>query len=251
MLDQRRLPAALLCLKGWHGKCFIAGWGFSLHPRHHRPSCPDRAVGQDFTVNARLFLSRQRKPRYLKNGHRFSRPRAMNCPLKKSSILFLDAVEGGGWRNTFEMSAKMKFPSPLNVMERDFGAMARCHGTSFLPVQRKETFMLRYVISSALVLCLGFVVALAAEDKKNDEQKATITKVDTKNKELTVKMKDKDGKDVEKTFKLTEDIRYLDSTGKAAVIDIFTSGNEVLVIEKEGVLKQMRKPAAKDDKKDK
>ncbi len=111
--------------------------------------------------------------------------------------------------------------------------------------------MLRYVISSALVLCLGFVVALAAEDKKNDEQKATITKVDTKNKELTVKMKDKDGKDVEKTFKLTEDIRYLDSTGKAAVIDIFTSGNEVLVIEKEGVLKQMRKPAAKDDKKDK
>lgn len=101
--------------------------------------------------------------------------------------------------------------------------------------------MLRYVLSAVFVL--GLVASSApADDKKDakDPQKATIVKVDAKGQSITVKMKDKDGKDVEKTFKLTEDIRYFDSTGKAAVIDIFKSGNDVLVVEEEGKLKEMR-----------
>ena len=52
-------------------------------------------------------------------------------------------------------------------------------------------------------------------------------------------MKDKDGKDVERTFTLAEDARYFDSTGKVAALDVFRSGNEVLVIEEQGKLKQI------------
>jgi hypothetical protein len=74
-----------------------------------------------------------------------------------------------------------------------------------------------------------------------EHKKATITKVDKQKGTLTVKMKGKDGKEKEKTFKLTEDIRMFDSTGRAAVIDVFRSGDEVLVIEAEGKLREMRK----------
>lgn len=80
---------------------------------------------------------------------------------------------------------------------------------------------------------------VGAKDQKG--RKATITKVDKANKSITVKMKGKDGKEQEKTFKLTEDIRMLDSTGRVAVIDVFRSGDEVLVIEAEGRLRELRK----------
>ena len=103
--------------------------------------------------------------------------------------------------------------------------------------------MLRTVLCSILFLALtGFAAAdkdTKDKDKSDKTQKATITKVDAKNHTVTVKMKDKDGKEVEKTFKLTEDIRYLDSTGKAAAIDVFQSGDEILVIEEEGRLKEV------------
>jgi uncharacterized protein (TIGR03067 family) len=102
--------------------------------------------------------------------------------------------------------------------------------------------MLRYSLSLAALLGLCVASLAIADDKnaKGDEHKATITKVDAKAGTVTVKMKDKDGKDVERTFKLTEDIRYFDSTGKAVRIDVFESGNDVLVLEREGQLKQLR-----------
>jgi len=100
--------------------------------------------------------------------------------------------------------------------------------------------MLRYVLCSLLVLGLVALNVRADDAKKADPQKATISKVDAKGGTITVKMKDKEGKEVEKTFKLTEDIRYFDSTGKAAVIDVFKSGNEVLIVEEEGKLKELR-----------
>ncbi len=110
--------------------------------------------------------------------------------------------------------------------------------------------MLRQVLglATALFLCVG--VVLAADEKnsnnaknaKNDKHaKATITKVDAKNGTITVRMKDKEGKEVERTFKLTGDLRMLDSTGKFVVIDFFRSGDQVLVIEEEGRLKELRK----------
>jgi len=118
--------------------------------------------------------------------------------------------------------------------------------------------MLRLVLGTVAVLSLCAVSLSAADtkDKKDAKAKppakATITKVDAKKGTITVKMKDKDGKDAERVFRLTEDVRYFDSTGKAVAIDVFESGNDVLVIEREGKLKEMHKdkvPGKSDVKK--
>jgi hypothetical protein len=81
-----------------------------------------------------------------------------------------------------------------------------------------------------------------AELKKGMAQ-ATITSVDAKKGTITVKMKDKNGKDVEKTFYLTEDAEYIDSTGAVATVDVFQSGDDVLIIEADGKIKEMKKGA--------
>jgi len=112
--------------------------------------------------------------------------------------------------------------------------------------------MLRTYLSVAVVTILTLVMAAAgqnakdktgqnAKEKAGKGQQATITKVDAKSQSVTVKMKDKSGKEVEKTFKLTEDIRYFDSTGKAAAIDVFQSGDDILVITAEGTLKEVHR----------
>ena len=108
--------------------------------------------------------------------------------------------------------------------------------------------MLRLLLCSTAVLGL-MVGALAADEAKKDADKnkaknrceAKITKIDAKKGEVTVRMKDKEGKEVEKTFKLEEDMRYLDSTGRVAAVDIFRNGDEILVLEEEGRLKEMKK----------
>ncbi len=111
--------------------------------------------------------------------------------------------------------------------------------------------MLRAMLCSAavLALCVGGAFAQATKDTKDtnkDKNKgkhahATITKVDAKNHTITVRMKNKEGKEETRTFKLTEDIQYLDSTGRVAAVDVFRSGDEVLVIEEEGRLKEVKK----------
>ena len=70
---------------------------------------------------------------------------------------------------------------------------------------------------------------------------ATITKVDAKDGTVTVKMMDKEGKEVEKTFQLTEDVEYIDTTGRVATLDVFQSGDQVLFIESEGKIKELKK----------
>jgi hypothetical protein len=77
---------------------------------------------------------------------------------------------------------------------------------------------------------------------------ATITRVDPAKGTVTVKMKDKDGKETERTFRLVEDAEYLDSTGRAATLDVFRSGDEVLFIESEGNIKALKKASDKDKK---
>ncbi len=108
--------------------------------------------------------------------------------------------------------------------------------------------MVRMLLGSFLVIGLVVNCAAAADKdtkaaKNQKKSDATITKVDAKAGTVTVRMKDSTGKDVEKTFKLAEDVRYFDSTGKAAVMDLFTSGNEVLLIEEEGQLKELHQQA--------
>jgi hypothetical protein len=76
------------------------------------------------------------------------------------------------------------------------------------------------------------------------QAEATITKVDAKDGTLTVKMMDKTGKEVEKTFHLTEESEYIDSTGRVAALDVFQSGDYVLLIEENGTIKEMKKGSA-------
>jgi inorganic pyrophosphatase/exopolyphosphatase len=78
-------------------------------------------------------------------------------------------------------------------------------------------------------------------EKDKNARKATVTKVDAKKGTVTLKMKGKDGKDHETTFTLTEDVRMWDDKGNVAVIDVFRSGDEILVVEREGKLKAMQK----------
>ena len=100
-------------------------------------------------------------------------------------------------------------------------------------------------IASVLVM-----IGLASGCHKNDAgkdsspQSATISKMDAKNRTITVHVKDKNGKEVDKTFKLAEDVRYVDSTGKTAAIDVFQSGDEVVILEAEGRVKEIRRGAA-------
>ncbi len=109
---------------------------------------------------------------------------------------------------------------------------------------------------SVLGLCVALVVAADKEkaDTKNKadkkEKEAKIVKVDSKKGTLTVRMRNEEGKEVEKTFRLAEDIRYLDSTGRVAAIDVFVSGDDVLIIEREGKVTQMKKKNRTNTKKD-
>ena len=119
--------------------------------------------------------------------------------------------------------------------------------------------MFRSMLCSMVVMGL-FVGFAAAEDTKKTDTKATdskdkkaghektakITKVDSKKGTVTVSMKGKDGKTTSKTFKLAEDIEYADSTGKVATIDVFTSGDMVLIVEREGKISKMTKKDKKD-----
>jgi hypothetical protein len=70
---------------------------------------------------------------------------------------------------------------------------------------------------------------------------AKITKVDPKKGTVTVHMKDDNGKEVDRTFTLTQDAVMMDDTGRVATLDVFQSGNDVLIVEGEGRLKEMHK----------
>lgn len=99
-------------------------------------------------------------------------------------------------------------------------------------------------------LCLGDD---KTEVKKVDDKKAkaaTITKVDLIKKTVTVKCKDAEGKDTEKTFILNETIRYVDSNGKVVALDVFKVGNEVMIVEEEGKLKELRQTELKNPRRD-
>jgi putative membrane protein len=82
------------------------------------------------------------------------------------------------------------------------------------------------------------VVAKRSGSKDETGKEAKIAKIDVKTGTVTVKMQGKD-KEVEKIFKLAEEIEYMDSTGKVATVLIFTSGDLVLIVESEGTITKM------------
>jgi hypothetical protein len=89
---------------------------------------------------------------------------------------------------------------------------------------------------------VGFGTAVAQEKTDKKAKEAKITKLDAKKGTVSVKMKakDKDAPDIEKTFKLADEIEYMDSTGKVADALIFTSGDMVFIIETEGTVTKMK-----------
>jgi hypothetical protein len=117
--------------------------------------------------------------------------------------------------------------------------------------------MPRTSLGSVVVLAVftaGLMAADAQKDRaaRNDKNKATqatVTKVDAKKGAITLRMKDRKGKDVEKTFTLAEDVRLFDSSGKVVAIDVFRSGNDVLVFEREGKIKRIQKTDKGKEKK--
>jgi hypothetical protein len=104
-------------------------------------------------------------------------------------------------------------------------------------------------VSAAFVV--GDRQTAGAQDKTDKKAKeAKITKMDVKNRTATVKMPSKiKGDDIEKTFKLAEEIEYMDSTGKIATIDYFTAGDLVLIVEEEGTISKMKMKTKSDTKK--
>ena len=93
-----------------------------------------------------------------------------------------------------------------------------------------------------VIISLGAVRPDDTKDKK--ETKATITKVDWKNGTITVKVKDKEGKETDRTFKLESEVRMFDDNGKAiqaADVRIFRSGEYVLVVEHERKIPEIHK----------
>jgi Ca2+-binding EF-hand superfamily protein len=106
--------------------------------------------------------------------------------------------------------------------------------------------MVRSLFAVLLIVAL-FTGGLLAADEKDKKDKgapkpftATVVKVDGKKAEITVKYPDDKGKEREKTFQVTKDVRLLDETGRAAKLDVFEVGNEVFIVESEGTLKEIR-----------
>jgi Ca2+-binding EF-hand superfamily protein len=104
-------------------------------------------------------------------------------------------------------------------------------------------------------LLAGFVVFIllvgnlrAAQDKEQPQKefpqhtRVTVTKIDAKTGEITVKYTDDKGKEEHKTFKLTRDVKIFDETGRVAAIDVFESGDEALILAAQGQLKELRHP---------
>jgi Ca2+-binding EF-hand superfamily protein len=96
----------------------------------------------------------------------------------------------------------------------------------------------------ALILCSG-TVASAEKQAGNASQPAPvgIVKIDAGKGTITVKMKGPQGTEVEKTFKLTKEVRMIDETGRAVAIDAFEAGEDAQVVEREGALAELRRPA--------
>jgi Ca2+-binding EF-hand superfamily protein len=100
---------------------------------------------------------------------------------------------------------------------------------------------------AALALGVLLTGGLVGDEKDTKDKKAppqiavTVVKVDAKKGEITVKYSDAKGKEVEKTYRLAEEVRLFDETGRAAKIDVFKEGGAALVVETEGKLQELRR----------
>ena len=95
-----------------------------------------------------------------------------------------------------------------------------------------------------IIAFLFFVSGLRADDKNaqdNKPQRGELSKIDSQGAgSLTVKLKDKDGKEVEKTFKLVRETKFYDADGKGTELNVFRAGDQVLLLRREGKVSELR-----------
>jgi Ca2+-binding EF-hand superfamily protein len=109
--------------------------------------------------------------------------------------------------------------------------------------------MSRFLLAGLAVAILLIGSLRAADDREKPTKDvpkhtpATITKIDAKKGEITVKYTDGKGKEQQKTFRLSRDVKIFDETGRVVTIDVFASGSEALILAGEGQLKELRRPA--------
>jgi Ca2+-binding EF-hand superfamily protein len=109
--------------------------------------------------------------------------------------------------------------------------------------------MSRSLLAGLVVLILLVGNLRAAQDKQQPQKefpehtRVTITRIDAKKGEITVKYTDDKGKEQHKTFQLTREVKIFDETGRVAAIDVFESGSEALILAAQGQLKELRRAA--------
>ena len=108
--------------------------------------------------------------------------------------------------------------------------------------------MLRAMLCAAPVLALVAAGAAAADEKPEAGVAASVVKVDPANHAVTLRLKDADGKEIEKTFALAADAHVTDPAGKAIGIDAVPTGADVLVVVKDGRLVDLRPGAAAESR---
>jgi len=104
--------------------------------------------------------------------------------------------------------------------------------------------MARLFTTLGAVIALAFLIGgLRADDpadNDNKPQRGEIANVDSGAGTLTVKLRDKDGKEVEKTFKLTREAKYFNPNGKAAELNVFRSGDQIVLLARKGEVNELR-----------
>jgi Ca2+-binding EF-hand superfamily protein len=110
--------------------------------------------------------------------------------------------------------------------------------------------MSRFLLAGVAMATLLVGNMRAGGDKENPPKDAprhtpvTITKIDPKKGEITVKYTDDKGKQQQKSFQLTRDVKIFDETGRVVALDVFESGHEALILAAEGQLKELRRSAS-------
>jgi len=104
--------------------------------------------------------------------------------------------------------------------------------------------MLRLPLTLCTLIALAhFTCGVRADDTDADNNKGRrgeISNVDSQAGTLTVKMRDRDGKEIEKTFKLARETRFLDADGKPTEVSVFHSGDQIVLLAQKGDLNELR-----------
>jgi hypothetical protein len=110
-----------------------------------------------------------------------------------------------------------------------------------------EFVMLRVFACSVALLALVLLTQARAQEDKNPPgaknehvTKATIVKVDPAKQCVTVRMKDKTGKEVERTIELKGGVKAFNERGEATAVNVFREGSNLYVVEREERVFELR-----------